>query len=221
MSLEPWPPTDARRLDVTRARAITAVVCAAFDEATDRAILAVRDAVIGLGLPLPARPPHRPHLTLAAARIEPWQLADVAAVADEVAANWSPIRLVLNEVGRFGRAGALWVGPDGSTPHGGGATDGVAALRRLQRAVDSALVYPGWPPAFAERSAPHGWVPHCTLATRLHPARLRELQSAVQAVYRPIDAVVAGLAVIVVGGSGDVAVSAFTSATSGSAPPER
>ena len=47
---------------------VTAVVCAAFDPATDEAIYAVREVVRSAGVPLPPRPPHRPHFSLAAAR---------------------------------------------------------------------------------------------------------------------------------------------------------
>lgn len=174
---------------------MSAVVCAAFDAATDDAVLAVRSRVIACGVPLPERPPHRPHLTLAAARLAPTDLPALAAVIDTLAAEHAAIRLLLSEVGRFGRAGALWLGPP--------EPNGPPRLRALQRAADDVLGA-GWPRAFGDRSTQQGWVPHCTLATRLHPRRLREVQASLRADYQPIRAVVSGLAVILVGGSGDV-----------------
>jgi 2'-5' RNA ligase len=171
------------------------VVCTAFDPATDEAVYAVRELVRAAGVPLPDRPPHRPHFSLAAARVRPGEELDrVVAVAAEIAARHGPIPLALTEVGRFGRAGALWLGP---TPNAG--------LPALQRDTYRSLKRAGWPSAFGERSAPNLWVPHCTLATRVAKPLLRELQEAVQAQYRPIRATVDALAVILVGGRGDVA----------------
>lgn len=173
---------------------MTAVVCTAFDPATDDAVYAVREWLREAGVLLPTRPPHRPHFTLAAARVprDP-ELERVCAVAAEVAARHAPIPLALPEVGRFGRAGALWLGP---------ASDD--RLTALQLDVHAALERAGWPSAFGERSAPAGWVPHCTLATRVPKPELRRLQELVAARYRPIDATVDALAVILVGGRGDV-----------------
>jgi 2'-5' RNA ligase len=173
---------------------VTAVVCAAFDPATDDAIYAVRERVRAAGIvSLPERPPHRPHFSLAAARVERSELDDVLAVAREVAAAHSPIPIALSEVGRFGRAGALWLGP---APNRG--------LPALQRDVYRALKHAGWPSAFGERSAPRLWVPHCTLATRVPKPQLREVQAAIDEGYRPIRATVDALATILVGGRGDV-----------------
>ena len=172
----------------------TAVVCAAFDAATDEAVYAVREVVRGAGVPLPDRPPHRPHFSLAAARVAPGELDRLAAVAADVAAAHSPIELSFDEVGRFGRAGVVWLGPAGR----------VAALDALQGAADAALVEHGWPRAFGERSDPRHWVAHCTLATRVPKPELRDLQQRVRAGYRPIPARVDALAVILVGGRGDV-----------------
>jgi 2'-5' RNA ligase len=194
--VQPWAPTDSRRVRVIEARTVTAVACAAFAAATDAAVLAVRARLIELGLPLPERPPHRPHLTLAAARMPPETLPGLLDVISEVAARHRPIDLPLTEVGRFGRAGALWLGSRDSVA--------LPRLRDLQRDVDMALTDAGWPRAFGERSTGHGWVPHCTLATRLHPRQLRELQARVAETYSTIDAVVAAVSVILVGGSGDV-----------------
>lgn len=174
---------------------VTAVVCAAFDAATDEAIYAVREQVRAAGIALPARPPHRPHFSLAAARVETGpELDRVLAIAAELAATHAPVPIVLTEVGRFGRAGALWLGP---APNRG--------LPALQRAVFRALKHAGWPSAFGERSAPNLWVAHCTLATRVPKPQLREVQAAIEADYRPIRGSVAALAAILVGGRGDVA----------------
>ena len=173
---------------------VTAVVCTAFDPATDDAVYAVREWLRAAAVPLPPRPPHRPHVTLSAARVPRGpELDRVGEVAAAVAARHAPIRLELTEVGRFGRAGALWLGPAPSP-----------ALTALHRDVHRTLEHAGWPPAFGERSAPAGWVPHCTLATRVAKPRLRELQDLVAARYEPIRATIDALAVILVGGRGDI-----------------
>jgi 2'-5' RNA ligase len=174
---------------------VTAVVCTAFDAALDDAVYALRDVVRDAGLPLPPRPPHRPHFSLAAARVQQGEELDrVVAVAAEVATRHAPVPLVLTEVGRFGRAGALWLGP---APNRG--------LPALQRDVYRSLKRAGWPSAFGERSAPKLWVPHLTLATRVAKPLLREVQRVVQAQYQPIRGSVDALAVILVGGRGDIA----------------
>jgi hypothetical protein len=74
----------------------------------------------------------------------------------------------------------------------------------LQRDVYRALKAQ-WPPAFGERSAPRLWVPHLTLATRVAKPLLRDVQEAVRAHYQPVRGFVDALAVILVGGRGDVA----------------
>jgi 2'-5' RNA ligase len=173
---------------------VTAVVCAAFDPATDDAILAVRDRVRALGVPLPDRPPHRPHFSLAAARVEHGaELDRLLEIAREVAARHRPVPVALSEVGRFGRASALWLGPAANR-----------GLPDLQRDVYRSLKHAGWPPAFGERSAPRLWIAHCTLATRVAKPLLRELQDAISATYEPITGTVDALATILVGGRGDV-----------------
>jgi 2'-5' RNA ligase len=172
---------------------VTAVVCAAFDGALDEAVYALRDVVRHAGVPLPPRPPHRPHFSLSAARVRIDELDAVMAVAGEVAARHQPVPIVLTEVGRFGRAGALWLGP---TPNQG--------LPALQRDVFRSMKRV-WPPAWGERSAPSLWVPHLTLATRVAKPLLRTVQEAVQAQYAPIRGTIDALAVILVGGRGDVA----------------
>ncbi|MCU1656774.1 MAG: hypothetical protein JWO57_1430 [Pseudonocardiales bacterium] len=183
---------------------VTAVVCAAFDPATDEAIYAVRERVRAAGVPLPPRPPHRPHFSLAAAHVEPGDELDrVVRVAAEVAGRHRRIPLLLSEVGRFGRAGAVWLGPSPAP---------LAALAALQRDTYRALTRSGWPPAFGERSVPRLWVPHCTLATRLDKPQLRDVQAMLREDYRPIEATVDALATILVGGQGDIAAASLTAA---------
>jgi 2'-5' RNA ligase len=172
---------------------VTAVVCAAFDAALDEAVYALRDVVRDAGVPLPPRPPHRPHFSLSAARVDTDALDRVVEVAGEVAARHAPVPIVLSEVGRFGRAGALWLGPAPNR--------GLPALHSdVYRALKGA-----WPPAWGERSSPNLWVPHLTLATRVAKPLLRDVQRAVERDYEPIRGTVDALAVILVGGRGDIA----------------
>ena len=171
---------------------VTAVVCAAFDPATDEAIYEVRERIREFGIPLPDRPPHRPHFSLSAARVPRADLDEVLAVAASAAARHEPVPIALSEVGRFGRAGALWLGPARN-----------AGLPALQRDVHRALKQ-RWEPAFGERSAPRLWVAHCTLATRVAKPLLRDAQEFVAAGYEPIRGTVDALATILVGGRGDV-----------------
>jgi 2'-5' RNA ligase len=174
---------------------VTAVVCAAFDAAIDDAVYALRDVVRDAGVPLPPRPPHRPHFSLAAARVQQGEELDrVVAVAAAVATRHAPIPLVLTEVGRFGRAGALWLGPAANR-----------GLPTLQRDVYRSLKQAGWASAFGERSAPKLWVPHLTLATRVAKPLLRDVQDVIRGRYEPIRGSIDALAVILVGGRGDVA----------------
>jgi 2'-5' RNA ligase len=173
---------------------VTAVVCAAFDPATDAAVYAVRELVRSAGVDLPPRPPHRPHFSLAAARVDRGaELNRVLAVVAGRAAEHAAIPMTLTDVGRFGRAGALWLGP---APN--------RALAALQRDVHHALESAGWAPAFGERSSPEQWIAHCTLATRVPKPFLRRLQAQIQAQYQPIHGSVDALATILVGGRGDV-----------------
>jgi 2'-5' RNA ligase len=180
---------------------ITAVVCAAFDAATDKAVLDAREAVRAAGVALPDAPPHRPHFSLAAARVERDELPRVLDVAAAVAALHEPIAIRLTEVGRFGRAGVVWVGPAASPP-----------LQLLQHDADAALQSAGWPRAFGDRSDPKTWVPHCTLATRVPKPFLRRVQATVQASYQPIEGHIDALATILVGGRGDVGYAPLSAA---------
>jgi len=171
---------------------ITAVVSAAFDAATDEAVLAAREIVRTTDVRRPARPAHRPHLTLGAARIEPDDLPEVVDVAAEVAARHPPFRVSLAEVGVFASSGVVWLGPAPS-----------AELPLLQRDVDAALPAAGWPRAFGEQSAPEHWVAHCTLAVRIPEPQLRTVQAAVRAQHHPVRGRIDALATILVGGRGD------------------
>jgi 2'-5' RNA ligase len=172
---------------------VTAVVCAAFHAATDAAVLAARGLVRAAGVNVPQQPRHRPHVSLAAARVmQGDELDRLVTVAAAVAHSHEPFELVLDDVGSFTRAGVLWLRPAPSP-----------RLTRLQGAVAIALAEAGWPPAFGERSDPAAWVPHCTLATRL-PKRLCEVQAAVRTQFRPIQGRVDALATILVGGHSDV-----------------
>ena len=172
---------------------VTAVVCTAFHDRTDAAVLAVRDLVAGAGVRLPARPRHRPHLTLAAVRVHREQLPGVVDLAGGIASATAPFELVFDRVGTFGRAGALWLGPASS-----------ADVCTLQRSVYEAVERSPWPSAFAGRTEPESWVPHCSLATRLDRTTLEHARSQVDAGFAPIEAAVVGLAVVLVGGTGDV-----------------
>jgi 2'-5' RNA ligase len=144
-------------------------------------------------VPLPPRPPHRPHFSLSAARVPNDELDAVVAAAAEVAARHEPVPIALTEVGRFGRSGALWLGP---APNRG--------LPALHKDVYRALKR-NWPPAFGERSAPNLWVPHLTLATRVAKPLLRDVQHTIEQEYQPVRGTIDALAVILVGGRGDVA----------------
>lgn len=180
--------------------AVTAVLCAAFDAGTDEAVFAVREVVRSAGIALPPLPPHRPHFTFTAARVQQGEeLEQLIGLAAEVARRHGPIPVVLTEVGRFGRAGALWLGPAPT-----------AELAALQRDAYRSLKHAGWDPAFGERSAPGLWVPHCTLATRVPEPTLRQIHDVVRAGYEPIRGTVDAVATILVGGRGDVALAPLT-----------
>ena len=177
----------------------TAVVVAAFDAATDAAVLAareiVREIVREARIPLRDRPPQRPHFSLAAARVTPGpELERVLALTSELAGRHGPVEVPFDHVGRFGRAGVVWLGPRERVP----------ALDAVQADADATLRASGWPRAFGEHSDPARWVAHCTLATRIDKPLLRRVQARVAAAHRPVSARVDALAVILVGGSGDL-----------------
>jgi 2'-5' RNA ligase len=163
----------------------TAVVCAAFDPATDARIERLRSAVEANGHRV--RRAHRPHLTLVAARVD--DPSAVVALARDVGPRHPALPLAMTGLGGF-PSGVLFVRSDPSP-----------ALQALQRdAYDTVTRL--WPSAFGRPTAPESWVAHCTLATRLPRPALRRLQ---ELHFEPFQARVTSLAVILVGGQGDVA----------------
>jgi 2'-5' RNA ligase len=159
----------------------TAVVVAAFDPAADAVIEQLRDRMAADGLAV--RRAHRPHVTLAAARVD--DPVDVVAAAGTVAARHSAAQLTITALDAFPR-GVLWLRPAPST-----------ALADLQRDAHDTLAA-RWPPAFGNRP----WTAHCTLAARVPPAALTRWRSTP---IEPFAATIEALAVILVGGRGDVA----------------
>lgn len=168
--------------------AAIAVVCAAFDADGDTAIKAVRELIRSLGGKAPRQPAHRPHLTLSAASV-PRSARPVVKIARDVAARHEPIRLRLTTVGTFGRGDVVWLAPASSS-----------ALKALQRDAYTALVDAGYEPAFAGQSDPRGWRAHCTLARRMPPSVLHDLQEQ----FQPVTVLVDAIATVLVGGTGDV-----------------
>jgi 2'-5' RNA ligase len=164
-----------------------AVVCAAFDAAGDSEIAAVRALVRSLGGRAATSPAHRPHLTLSAASVD--DPTEITKITARVAKRHEPFRLRLTTLGTFGRGDVVWLGPSRS-----------AALTALQRDTYSSLIDAGYPPAFAGQSHPRGWQAHCTIARRTPVEVLRELDER----YSPIDVTVTAVAIVVVGGHGDV-----------------
>jgi 2'-5' RNA ligase len=164
----------------------TAVLCAAFDAGTDAEIEQVRDQVEAAGHRV--RRAHRPHLTLTAARVT--DVDEVVALATDLAHRHAPIPTTITGFGTF-PSGVLYLAPEESV-----------ALRALQRDAYEAMAA-RWPPAFGPQSDPTEWSPHCTLATRLPRPALRKLRNAPMA---PFPVLVAALSVILVGGSGDIAL---------------
>jgi 2'-5' RNA ligase len=164
-----------------------AVICAAFDAEPDEVIEGLRAEAEAAGLRV--RRAHRPHFTLAAARVAQDEIEAVVESARAIAARHSPVALTMTHLGRFA-SGVLWLGPEPSD-----------ALRDLQRDA-SATLADHWPPAFGEQTNPANWIPHCTLATRVpRPALDRFARRPVTPFLATVDA----LAVLLVGGQGDVA----------------
>ena len=166
--------------------------------ALDEAVWALaRAGYRDAGIPLPPRPPHRPHFSLAAARVRPPARSSTGWSKSRPRSRLrrEPVPVVLTRVGRFGRAGALWLGP--------------APTRGLSRVAERTSTAHSSAPAgrrrSASRSAPNLWVAHCTLATRVAKPLLRDVQGLVANGYEPIRGVIDALAVILVGGRGDVA----------------
>lgn len=162
-----------------------AVVCAAFDPVADAAVERVREQVEQAGQRV--RRGHRPHFTLTAARVDDPDEVIVATAA--LAARHGPIDVTMDRMDSFA-SGVLFVGAAESV-----------ALRELQRDAYETMSE-RWPPAFGEQSAPGAWIPHCTLATRLWR---RDLRALCDLPFARFPATVDALAVILVGGRGDVA----------------
>ena len=177
---------------------VTAVVCAAFDPATDEAILAVaRDRPDG------RRASARPAAASAAfqsrcrpGRHEPTCHASSRSRAPLLRCT-APFPLRLGEVGRFGRAGVVWLGAVTVGP-----TAGVATRRRRGAAIGglAARVRRAQRPRAVDRAL-HACDPRAQAAATRGPGRG-------PAGLRPIAATVDALATILVGGSGDVALRA-------------
>jgi 2'-5' RNA ligase len=174
-------------------RTVTAVVAAGFDAAGEERVVRLM-GVVGARTP----PRHRPHLTLGAAAVPEAEVAGVTAVAADVAARHAPVAVSLGSLGIFPQ-GVLWLAPRPDP-----------ALRALQADVDAALGAAGYPRAFGDHAHPDHWVAHCTLATRLRPDPLGRAVTALTRGFRPIEAEIAALATLLVGGRGDVALSALT-----------
>ncbi|MDT4939661.1 MAG: hypothetical protein QOG80_3332 [Pseudonocardiales bacterium] len=178
---------------------VTAVVCAAFDSATDAEVLAIRARVRALGVALPEAPAHRPHVSLSAARLEFDDVPRLLDAVGAIAARCEPIPIRLSEVGSFARSGVLWLGP---VPN--------RALPALQRDVYRTLKRSGWEPAFGAQTTPLRWVAHCTLATRVPGPLLRSVRETLLDETTVIVGSLVGLATILVGGRGDVGYAELT-----------
>ncbi|NAZ86663.1 2'-5' RNA ligase family protein [Kineococcus indalonis] len=172
----------------------TLVVCAAFDEALDAALASVRAGLRAGGVRAPAAPRHRAHLTLAGAPCPPAGTAAFTAAVATAAEGLPAVGVVLDEAGAFGRGAVLWAGPRR-----------VEALRAWHADVAAALAGAGLVNAFAT-SEPGRWVPHCTLARRVRPA---QAVPALQALL-PVAGRAVALAVVEVGGAGDLALAPLT-----------
>jgi 2'-5' RNA ligase len=187
---------------------VTAVVCAAFDDAADAAVRRLITRLAESGTRVRPTPRHRPHVTLGAAKIRPGELTDVLAVAAHVATGTAQFPVVLDHIGAFPGGGVLWLGPRPDPE-----------LHRLQRDVDAALVAAGWEPALGERGKPGRWTPHVTLATRLRPDALGPAVTTVATRFRPIRGHVAALATILVAGAGDEGLAPLAGEVATAPPP--
>ncbi|MCI2238672.1 2'-5' RNA ligase family protein [Paenibacillus sp. TRM 82003] len=172
------------------ARERTLVVCAAFDAPLGAALEQVRRRLRAAGVRAPAAPRHRPHLTVLGAPCPPGGTAAFADAVARAAAEVPAVDVVLDEAGTFGRGAVLWAGCREPGP-----------LRDWHATASAALASAGLVNTFAT-AAPGRWVPHCTLARRVRPAAavaaLRE--------HLPVAGRVEALAVVEVGGAGDVAL---------------
>ncbi|WP_432492606.1 2'-5' RNA ligase family protein [Kineococcus auxinigenes] len=176
-----------------RQRERTLVVCAAFDAGLEESLAAVRRSLRAAGVRAPAVPRHRPHLTVLGAGCPPEGTAAFTSSVAAAAAALPPVPVVLDEAGTFGRGAVLWAG-----------CREAGALRDWHADAVEALTAHGLRNGFAT-SAPGRWVPHCTLARRVRAApALAALEPLL-----PLAGRVEALAVVEVGGTGDLALSAL------------
>jgi 2'-5' RNA ligase len=169
------------------AAGVTAVLCAGFDTATTERVGRLRAHLAPVSPRLRRPPLHRPHVTLAAARTTVEELPGVHRLADQIAARHAGFHLPLEHVGIFPRGGVLFLAPAPS-----------AALAALHADADATLVAAGSPRAF-DTTAPGGWVPHCTLATKLRPDELGSAVELLARRWRPIRARVELVVTLLVG----------------------
>ncbi|WP_432485320.1 2'-5' RNA ligase family protein [Kineococcus esterisolvens] len=169
----------------------TLAVCAAFGADLDRALEEVRGGLRAAGVRVPAEPRHRPHLTLLGSPCPREGTAPFTAAVASAAARLPAVEVVLDRAGTFGRGAVLWAGCGEAGP-----------LSDWHATASAALASAGLVNAFPA-AGPGRWVPHCTLARRVRPvpavAALRELL--------PVAGRVEALAVVEVGGAGDLALS--------------
>ncbi|WP_432563803.1 2'-5' RNA ligase family protein [Kineococcus sp. SYSU DK003] len=160
---------------------MTYVVCAAFDPDLDARVLALQQALRDAGVHV-APPRHRPHLTLAGSARPLDELLD-AVRQTPVAAQG----VHLDEAGEFRRGAVLWAGTDD------------AALSDWHRNVLQDV------PNEFPNAGPGQWRAHCTLARRV-PQQLRTTALDVVRAALPLTGRIEALAVVQVGGSGDLAL---------------
>ncbi|GAB7190492.1 hypothetical protein NUM3379_11980 [Kineococcus sp. NUM-3379] len=172
------------------ARERTLVVCAAFDAGLDAAVADLLERLRRTGTRVPAAPRHRPHLTLLGLPCPAAATQDVLAAAEEVAAALPPVPVALDVAGTFGGGAVLWAGP--SQAAGLAAWHGEVLARAAAQGLRNTLA----------TARPGRWAPHCTLARRV-----RDVPAAVRAVEAglPLAGRVEALAVLEVGGAGDLA----------------
>jgi 2'-5' RNA ligase len=176
-----------------------AVVCAAFDDDADSVVRSRVAALAAAVDGVPAQLRHRPHITLAAARLPGPDLNPVEDVVRALAGGHGPFGVRLEHLGSFPHGGVLWMGPQPS-----------AALAQLQLDTFTALTRADLDPAFDDHLHPSRWVPHCTLATGLGRQALSCAAAAELRRFEPVQAMVAALAVIHVGAVGDHAFMPLT-----------
>jgi 2'-5' RNA ligase len=171
---------------------VTAVVCAALDEASDGEVRRRIAGLRGDGLPVESPPRHRPHITLGAVSVPGEELDAVLAVVEELASRHLAFRVRLGHLGIFPGGGVLWLAPEPSAP-----------LRSLQADTDRSLAAAGYDRAFGDQSYPDHWVAHVTLATRLDAATLARAVRVSAQRFRPVTGRITGLMTILLGRRGE------------------